>query len=183
MMFAISLMELIEQETEGLGLDGASFWAFYDDALPRVYPYFLHRTGGSPALAEDLTQETFLSAVRELKRGRCPHTPIPWIYGIARHKLLDHYRRQERTERLLSTAEVDVDELAVEPDVDAGHERVVAALDAVPGSQRAALVLHYLDGFSVREVAAFLNKTEKAVESLLGRGRESLRRAYLEAST
>jgi RNA polymerase sigma-70 factor (ECF subfamily) len=59
----------------------------------------------------------------------------------------------------------------------------VAALDAVPGSQRAALVLHYLDGFSVREVAAFLNKTEKAVESLLGRGRESLRRAYLEAST
>jgi RNA polymerase sigma-70 factor (ECF subfamily) len=182
MVFAISLMELIEQQDDGLELDAASFCAFYNDALPRVYGYFLHRTGGSPALAEDLTQETFLAAVRELKKGRRPDTPIPWIYGIARHKLLDHYRRRKRTERLLSTAEADVDELAVEPDSDAGRKRVVAALDAVPASQRAALVLHHLDGFSMREVADLLGKTEKAVESLLGRGRESLKRAYLEAS-
>src|SRR5260221_6395080 len=95
-------MELMEQEAEGLGLDGASFYAFYDDALPRVYGYLLHRSGGSPTLAEDLTQETFLAAVRELKKGRRPEMPIPWIFGIARHKLLDHYRRRERTERLLS---------------------------------------------------------------------------------
>ena len=182
MLFAISLMELMEQEAERLGLDGASFGVFYDDALPRVYGYFLHRTGGLTALAEDLTQETFLAAVRELKKGRRPDTPIPWIYGIARHKLLDHYRRQERSERLLPTAEVEVDELAVAHDSDAGRDLLVAALDAVPSSQRAALVLHHLDGFSMREVADLLGKTEKAVESLLGRGRESLRRAYLEAS-
>src|SRR5260221_7392421 len=70
-------MELMEQEAEGLGLDGASFCAFSDDALPRVYGYFLHRTGGSPALAEDLTQETFLAAVRELKKGSAPRRPSP----------------------------------------------------------------------------------------------------------
>jgi RNA polymerase sigma-70 factor, ECF subfamily len=181
-MFAISLMELIEQEAEGLGLDAVSFGTFYDDALPRVYGYLLHRTGGSPALAEDLTQETFLAAVRELKKGRRPDTPIPWIYGIARHKLLDHYRRRERAERALSTVDAEVDGVAVEAGPDSGHERFVAALDAVPASQRAALVLHHLDGFSMREVADLLGKSEKAVESLLGRGRESLRRAYLEAS-
>ena len=182
MMFAISLMELMEQETEELGLDAASFGAFYDDALPRVYGYFLHRTGGSPALAEDLTQETFLAAVRELKKGRRPDAPVPWIFGIARHKLIDHYRQRERAERLLFAAEADVDEVTVEAGSDPVHERVVAALAAVPASQRAALVLHHLDGFSMREVADLLDKTEKAVESLLGRGRESLRRAYLEAS-
>jgi RNA polymerase sigma-70 factor, ECF subfamily len=182
MAFVISLMELLEQEAEGLGLDAASFCAFYDDALPRVYGYFLHRTGGSPALAEDLTQETFLAAVRELKKRRRPETPIPWIYGIARHKLLDHYRRQVRTERLVSTVDADIDELDAFADSDSGRDRVVAALDAVPASQRAALVLHHLDGFSMREVADLLGKTEKAVESLLGRGRESLRRAYLAAS-
>jgi len=181
-MFAISLIKLMEQETEGLELDAASFGAFYDDALPRVYGYFLHRTGGSPTLAEDLTQETFLAAVRELKKGRRPDARIPWIYGIARHKLIDHYRQRERAERLVLTAEAHVDEVTVEAGSDAGHERVVAALAAVPASQRAALVLHHLDGFSMREVADLLGKTEKAVESLLGRGRESLRRAYLEAS-
>jgi RNA polymerase sigma-70 factor, ECF subfamily len=182
MVFVISLMELMELETEGLGLDAASFCAFYDDALPRVYGYFLHRTGGSPALAEDLTQETFLAAVRELKKGRRPETPIPWLYGIARHKLLDHYRRQVRTERIVSAADADTDELVVDADSDPSRDRVVAALDAVPASQRAALVLHHLDGFSMGEVADLLGKTEKAVESLLGRGRENLKRAYLEAS-
>src|ERR1700674_5236597 len=122
MVFAISLMELIEQETEALGLDAASFRAFYDDALPRVYGYFLHRTGGSPAGAEDLTQETFLAAVRELKKGRRPETPIPWIYGIARHKLLDHYRRREKAERLLSPADADTLDSAVGSDPDAVRE-------------------------------------------------------------
>ena len=182
MVFVISLMELMEQETEGLGLDAASFCAFYGDALPRVYGYFLHRTGGSPPLAEDLTQETFLAAVRELKKGRRPETPIPWIYGIARHKLLDHYRRSEKAGRFVPTVDAEIGELAVDPGLDAGRDRVVAALDAVPASQRAVLVLHHLDGFSMREVADLLGKTEKAVESLLGRGRESLRRAYLETS-
>lgn len=182
MVFVISLMELMEQEAEGLGLDTASFCAFYDDALPRVYGYFLHRTGGSPPLAEDLTQETFLAAVRELKKGRRPETPIPWIYGIARHKLLDHYRRSEKAGRLVPTVDADIAELAVDADPDPGRDQIVAALDAVPASQRAALVLHHLDGFSMREIVDLLGKSEKAVESLLGRGRESLRRAYLEAS-
>jgi hypothetical protein len=72
--------------------------------------------------------------------------------------------------------DADIDELAVDADPDPGRDRVVAALDAVPASQRAALVLHHLDGFSMREVADLLGKTEKAVESLLGRGRETLRR-------
>jgi RNA polymerase sigma-70 factor (ECF subfamily) len=180
MMLAISLMQLNEQETEAVGLDAASFGAFYDDALPRVYGYLLHRSGGSPALAEDLTQETFLAAVRELKKGRRPEAPIPWILGIARHKLIDHYRRQERSERPLSAAEGNIHGVSVESGSDQGHDRLVAALHAVPASQRAALVLHHLEGFSIREVAELLGKTEKAVESLLGRGRERLRRAYLE---
>ena len=49
---------------------------------------------GSVTVAEDLAQETFLAAVAELKRGRAVETPLPWIFGIARHKLLDHYRRR-----------------------------------------------------------------------------------------
>ena len=96
-MLVIPFMHVPAQEAEApLRLDAESFRAFYDDALPRVYGYFLHRCGGSVAVAEDLTQETFLAAVAELKKDRRVKTPVAWIYGIARHKLLDHYRRQER---------------------------------------------------------------------------------------
>ena len=178
MMLPLSAITVDVPEATGPGLDRASFREFYDDALPRIYGYFLHRTGGSPALADDLTQETFLAAVRELRRGRRPEVPIAWIHGIARHKLLDHYRRAERSERPLEDAPL----AAGAPDIphEAPRERMTEALAAVPASQRAALVLHYIDGFSMREAAELLGKTEKAVESLLGRGRESLKRAYLE---
>src|SRR5215216_2187526 len=98
-VFAMASIGLVAEEAEPLAPDPVAFEAFYEDALPRVYGYFLYRCGGSVPLAEDLTQETFLAAVGELKKGRRVETPISWIYGIARHKLLDHYRRPERGER------------------------------------------------------------------------------------
>ena len=60
------------------------------------------------------------------------------------------------------------------------HDRAVAALAAVPASQRAALVLRHFDGYSVPEVAAMLGKSVEAVESLLARGRATFRVAYTE---
>src|SRR5262245_27259618 len=99
-MVAIPFMEISGPGAEQvLDTPLGAFTAFYEEALPRVYGYFLHRCGGSVQVSEDLTQETFLAAVAELKKGKRVRTPIAWIYGIARHKLLDHYRRQERSER------------------------------------------------------------------------------------
>ena len=177
-------MEISAAEAEAaLGLDPESFRAFYDDALPRVYGYFLHRCGGSVSVAEDLTQETFLAAVAELKKGKRIANPIAWIYGISRHKLVDHYRRQERAQRPPSVAweAPAAEEELVVPDETEARERAVAALAAVAPAQRSALVLCYVDGLSVPEAARSLGKSVEAVESLLARGRQSFKRAYLEA--
>ena len=179
-MFAIPLMDVTVQEVAALGLDPEKFRAFYEEALPRVYGYFLHRCGGSVPVAEDLTQETFLASVDELKKGRRPETPIPWIYGIARHKLLDHYRKQVRAEQPLANAALAFEESAFPVQDDGDGERAVAALAAVPASQRTALVLCYLDGFTASEVAGELGKSTAAIHSLLERGRDSFKRAYLE---
>ena len=179
-MFAIPLMDVAVQEVAALGLDPEEFRAFYEEALPRVYGYFLHRCGGSVPLAEDLTQETFLASVDELKKGRRPETPMPWIYGIARHKLLDHYRKQARAEQPVAETGLGLEESAVPVQDDGGRERAVAALAAVPTSQRTALVLCYLDGFTAAEVAGELGKSTAAIHSLLERGRDSFKRAYLE---
>ena len=173
----------VVEEGASLALDPVGLRAFYDEALPRVYGYFLHRCGGSVVLAEDLAQDTFLAAARELKRARHVDAPMPWIFGIARHKLLDHYRRQERAERHISIElGGDFDEVALEVDDDC-RERTARALAAVAAPQRAVLVLCYLDGFSVAEVATELGKSVAAVNSLLQRGRASFKRAYLEGSS
>jgi RNA polymerase sigma-70 factor, ECF subfamily len=167
------------------GPDG--FRAFYADALPRVYGYFYHRCGGDAALAEDLTQETFLAAVAALKRGTPVAAPVPWLLGIARHKLLDHFRRQRRQGWTVlpwddaADDAADDAELAAPAADEAARERVVAALAAVPAPQREALVLRYLDGLAVPEVAAALGRSVAAVESLLARGRAGFRRGYREA--
>jgi RNA polymerase sigma-70 factor (ECF subfamily) len=184
-MLVIGFMELSAPAANDLlGSDADSFRAFYDDALPRIYGYLLHRCGGSVTVAEDLTQETFLAAVAELKRSKRVKTPMAWIYGIARHKLLDYYRRQERIDRPLAVA-WEAEPLEGELLVDDAHEareRATAALASVAASQRAALVLCYLDGYSVAEAARLLGKSVEAVESLLARGRQSFKRAYLEDS-
>lgn len=162
--------------------DPEQFRVFYANALPRVYGYHFLRCGADLQVAEDLTQETFLAAVLEIKRGRLITNPLPWIIGIARHKLMDHYRRQQRSSwKLLSWDEDVVDEVMVTPDFDDMFaDRAIAALSAVSSPQREALVLRYMDGCSVPEVAAHLGRSVEAAESLLSRGRAGFRRAYLE---
>jgi RNA polymerase sigma-70 factor, ECF subfamily len=159
-----------------LGLDADGFRRFYEMALPRVYGYLVHRCG-SVTVAEDLAQETFLAAVAELKRGRSVESPLPWIFGIARHKLLDHYRREERRARQAAAAVPDAVTLPGETD-----GRALSALAAVPPAQRIALVLRHADGLSVPEVATVLGRSVEAVESLLARGRVGFREAYLKGA-
>jgi len=179
-------MEMSVPEVElGLDTSPSAFAAFYEQALPGVYGYFFHRCGGSVAVAEDLTQEACLAAVVELQKGKQVRAPIAWIYGIARHKLLDHYRRIQRADRHVTldpTSEEASGELPA-PDEAGARDRVMAALGAVVASQRAALVLCYVDGYSVAEAARLLGKSAEAVESLLARGRNGFKRAYLEGQT
>ncbi len=74
----------------------ASFRAWYELTLPRVYGYLLARSGSDVALAEDLTQVTYLEAVRGWRSFAGNSSPATWLVAIARHKLVDHYRRLER---------------------------------------------------------------------------------------
>jgi RNA polymerase sigma-70 factor, ECF subfamily len=157
--------------------DQRAFDAWYEAMLPNVYGYLLHRCGRNAGTAEELTQETFVEAVRSRQTFRVTDTR-PWLIGIARHRLLDHLRRESRRERTFlrifarerpSVIWIGSDE----PDAD-----LADALARVPAAQRAALILRYVDDLPVREVARLLSRNEGAVESLLSRGRERLRREY-----
>ncbi|HEY8093373.1 MAG TPA: sigma-70 family RNA polymerase sigma factor [Acidimicrobiales bacterium] len=155
--------------------------ALYDRALPQVYGYLLPRTGVA-AVAEDLTAETFLAAVSAVQRGTVADLTVAWLVGVARHKLVDHWRRQAREERQLKA----VEELVVPWDdpwdahLDVATARAV--LEELGPHHRGALTLRYLDGLSVPEVAEALGRTVHATEALLVRARAAFRRAYGEGT-
>jgi RNA polymerase sigma-70 factor (ECF subfamily) len=180
---ALAAVTPAEPEAEVLCLDRAAFSAFYRGALPHVYGYLLHRCGGNVAVAEDLSQEVFFAVVKDLRKGRRIDASLPWLLGIARHKLIDHFRRQVRSDHFFALGDDAVlADLALDTSAADARERAIAALGSLPASHRAVLVLRYLEGFSVPEIADALNRSIEAIESLLARGRVSFKRAYLEVS-
>lgn len=155
--------------------DDAAFVAFVDGALPQVYHYLLRRVGDR-SVAEELTSETLLGAVKARGGGHGLEWSAAWITGIARHKLVDHWRRQAREERSLSAvASAWRDEHWDEPLEPGRADDVLARLNP---SQRAALTLRYRDGLPVAEVAELLGRSVAATENLLARSRSAFRNLY-----
>lgn len=170
------------QATAGVG-GGQDLLRLYDDALPHVYGYLLSRCGGV-ALAEDLTAETFLAAVDAVRRPNPVTLSAAWLIGVARHKLVDHWRHKARDERDLQAVAAEQNSAGAaradpwDEALDALAVRGV--LDGLGPHHRAALTLRYLDGLSVPEVAALLERTVHATEALLVRARSAFRSAYNE---
>ena len=155
---------------------GAGLLELYDTSVGDVYGYLVTRCG-QRAVAEDLTAETFLAAVDAVRRDRVVTMSVPWLIGVARHKLIDHWRRQAREERNLHAVG---DDPPPEDPWDAHLDAVRArdTLGELAPQHRAALTLRYLDDLSVPEVAEHLQRTVHATEALLVRARTAFRRAY-----
>ena len=146
--------------------------------MPGESPY----SGLMAASDGTLYGTTLTGGTGAVQRGTVPELTIAWLVGVARHKLVDHWRKQARDERQLKA----VEELAVpwedpwEAQLDVVTARAVLA--QLGPQHRAALALRYLDGLPVAEVAEQLDRTVHATEALLVRARTAFRRAYAEGS-
>lgn len=154
----------------------------YDEALPAVYGYFVRRCGDR-ATAEDLTSETFLAAMDAARKSDPPPVSIPWLLGVARHKLADHYRRGAH--RLTVPVPEPPEPADAVDDWDAELDRMVAeaVLARLAEPHRAVLVLRYMDDCSVGECAELIGRTVHATEALLVRARRAFKEQYPEGGT
>ena len=148
--------------------------ALYDEALPAVYGYFVRRCPDR-GTAEDLTSETFLAAMDTARRHDPPEITVPWLIGVARHKLADHFRRRRA---------IPVEDVPEEPtdSWDAELDRLVAeaTLARLSEPHRAVLTLRYMDDCSVNECAELIGRTVHATEALLVRAKRAFRNHYEE---
>jgi len=151
----------------------------YRQALERIAArlrgYLRRRMQGSPDDVEDLVQETLLAI--HLQRGTYdPTLPLgSWVLAIARHKLVDLWRRRGRQDALNDPLD-EVDESALVAASDGGDARrdLGRLLEALPDAQRRAILLTRIEGLSVAEASLRTGASESAIKVQVHRGLKRL---------
>lgn len=174
---------------------GGDAWAFeqlYRTYVDRVYAYVAFRVRDAD-LADDLTQEVFIQALRALGGYDWRGSLAPWLLRIARNTVVDHWRRQgRRKDRAQSAAEAgDEDEdslIGRVPDADGeeavaraelalDRQRFAAAAAALTDLQQQVLALRFSAELSIKETAEIMGRSEGAIKNLQHHALRALRRA------
>ncbi len=163
-------MEAERERTWRVG-DRVGFVRFYDDTFTEAYRYAGRLCGSDRGTAEDLVQDTYLALLRRAKAGALDELTIGYLVTSLRHRFLDRLRGEGREQRRLELVPAPADSPPPSEPVS------IAGLASLPARDRAALVLRYVDDLPVAEVAAALDLSVRATESLLVRARARLRDA------
>jgi RNA polymerase sigma-70 factor, ECF subfamily len=150
----------------------------YADTIDALYGYASRRVGGQRELAEDVTQEAWLRAVRDWQRNGPPRNPLGWLTTVARNLILNHLRRREALPlESVSPAEVlaavDTDALDDSAEIAAVVRQAMLRL---PTEEAQLLETFHYDRLKVAQLAETYGISERAVEGRLRRARERLRR-------
>jgi RNA polymerase sigma-70 factor (ECF subfamily) len=165
--------------------DSEAWIALYNSLVHGTYAFLWHLTGRNRAVAEDLNQETWLSAIESIDRFDESRGSLQaWLFGIARKKGVEHLRHKKvllgkgAPETVTPDSLVDRERANSPPAIVETSERaalVRAALEILPPERRNVLRGKYVEGLTVKQLADRFGKSPKAIESLLTRSRGELR--------
>jgi RNA polymerase sigma-70 factor (ECF subfamily) len=163
--------------------DREALGALYDEYHAGVFRFLWARVG-ERQVAEDLTGDVFLRMLNSLPQYR-PMGGIPfqaWLYGIARHRLVDYYRQDKNR----ATTSLEAAPLAADDELGASAERhltletVMQALTGLEPAQREVIGLRFINGLSLRETAQAMGRSEGAVKALQHRALAAVRSLVAE---
>ena len=172
---ATRLIALVDLARTG---DKEAFGLLYDHYQGSVYRFLFYRTR-STQLAEDLTSETFFRALRSMNNFRWQGKDFgAWLMTIARNLCADHFKAG-RTRLEVTTEDMgDHDDATEGPESSVlallTNELLMEALTRLPDEQRDCLVMRFLQGMSIAETAAVLDRSDGAVKQLQLRGVRNL---------
>jgi RNA polymerase sigma-70 factor (ECF subfamily) len=174
--------------------DAQAFRTLFDSFFPRLYRFALAHLDGDHDAASEVVQQTFCKAIERLDTYRGEAALYTWFCQICRHTLIDYCRSAQRDRRAVMHIEDEPEiravlealsaPLTLQPDVQVWQRDirrlVQATVDALPERYGDILEWKYVDGLSVDEIAARLNLSQKAAESLLMRARTAFRGAIAD---
>ncbi|HEV3461570.1 MAG TPA: sigma-70 family RNA polymerase sigma factor [Candidatus Dormibacteraeota bacterium] len=164
--------------------DPAAFGQLYDRYAGQIYRFVRARVRDD-GLAEDITAEVFLSALRNIKGYQDQGRPFScWLYRIAVNAVASYYRRQRSP--LSLDEQLDLASPLLDPlDEVLGRERIRTvwqAVDRLPAQQRAAMILKFSEDLTMEEVGSVLGKSPAAAKLLIYRAVQRLRRDLAPAA-
>ncbi len=150
-----------------------AFGEIYDLYVDKIYNYIYYRVKKKEE-AEDLTQTVFLKALEAIKRYESRTVPFSsWLFRIAHNIVVDHYRKSktiERVEETLPSAEISQEVERLDE-----KESLLKAINNLKDEHREVIILKFIEGFSNKEIAQIIGKTENAVKLLQFRALKKLR--------
>jgi RNA polymerase sigma-70 factor (ECF subfamily) len=164
----------------------AFFTAQFNQNFEYVYAYVYARTAGNSQLTEDIVQETFDAAWLSLDGFKHKSAFRTWLCSIAKNKLKESYRRAIYRDRFELSDNADLSEHESSMNIEQAEMDketrlcVRKVLNALRPLYRYALILKYVDGMSVKEIAKVLDKSAKAIDGVLQRAKAAFEKAYSE---
>jgi RNA polymerase sigma-70 factor (ECF subfamily) len=158
--------------------DAQAFGALYERYVSKVYNYIYYRVGNHHD-AEDLTERTFLRALKHMPNYEDRGAPISaWFYRIA-HNLVANWHRDRGRHPMVALDSVYLEDTPDLPEtaiiVHQEHEELFEAIRQLPADRQQLLVLKFVERLSNAEIGAIMERTEGAIKSLYHRTLTALR--------
>ena len=148
-----------------------------------LYRYAL-RLSNSPALADDLTQDTWLTVWEKTSSFKPKKASLKtWLFRVLHNKFIDVVRKnkvEDHDAAIETSLKAESEELVKLAENQQAQEALFRDISELPEQQRAAILLAHAQGFGNREVAQILGTTVRATESLLSRARRTLKNRFEE---
>ena len=171
--------------------DAAALREFHDRFFRHLYNFVFYRVGCRHPDTEDIVQEVMMAAIRGMPNFAQRSSLFSWLCGIAKNKIAQFRAKRAKAttiEAVLSNVNGELDLLLQQVDrsplpleiIEKQEVRnmVGAAMASLQPAYRRVLDLKYVSGLPVKEIAAKLNKTPKAVESMLTRARDAFQKVF-----
>lgn len=166
--------------------DVESFGTIYDLCLDDIYRYVFYRVGARQD-AEDVTEDVFIRAFRGLDRYEIREVPFAaWLFRIAHNTVADHYRRQGA--RLDTTGDMTAVPEPADPEAHAAlgaglaAEDLAALIGRLTAEQQQVIILRFIEGLKIDEVASITGRTAEAIKALQHRALAALRKTMEQES-
>ena len=161
------LRALVDLATRG---DAEAFGQLYDHYVTGIYRFIYYRVG-SVGLAEDLTSDTFSRALRAIQSYTWQGKDFgAWLTTIARNLIIDHRKSSRARLEIVTDAVPEKPASAPGPEQDVlsslTNASLMDAVNALPDDQRDCILMRFIQGLSIAETAAGMEKSEGAIKQL-----------------